>query len=84
MKKKDLIRFVEQLSLNECNEVVPNGWFTSKELEKETGYSNSTLIKKLNVLIKAKKVHRKNFRIKLLSCSKPVPHYKFVGKSIKI
>jgi hypothetical protein len=57
-------------------EPVPEGWFTILQLSKKTKTAVPTLQTKMRHLVSEGKAERKNFRIKLLTNVRPVPHYR--------
>jgi hypothetical protein len=55
---------------------VPKDWFTMVQLSKKTKTAVSTLQTKMRHLLSEGKAERKDFRIKLLTNVRPVPHYR--------
>jgi hypothetical protein len=57
-------------------DTVPEDWFTIVQLGKKTKTAVATLQTKMRRLLSQGKAERKNFRIKLLTSVRPVPHYR--------
>lgn len=57
-------------------EEVPQGWFTCKELSKARGRSECSTSTSLMRMVKSGMAERKMFTIKLVSQTRPVPHYR--------
>jgi predicted transcriptional regulator len=57
-------------------EVVPDGWFTTKELSKARGRSECSTSTSLMRMVEAGLAERKMFTIRLNTQTRPVPHYR--------
>ena len=73
----DLARWCEALAVGTVEaEVVPHGWFTCKELSKARGRSECSTSTALMRMIESGLAERRMFTIKLVSQTRPVPHYR--------
>lgn len=57
-------------------EVVPKGWYTCKQIAKARGRSECSTSTSLMRMVKSGMAERKMFTIKLVSQTRPVPHYR--------
>lgn len=73
----DLARWCKALAASTVVvEEVPQGWFTCKELSKARGRSECSTSTSLMRMVKSGMAERKMFTIKLVSQTRPVPHYR--------
>jgi hypothetical protein len=72
----DLAKWCEALASPIVTDTVPPGWFTSRQLAKKLGKSESRMGHVLCSAVVAGRAEKQSFRITSGQVTRPVPHYR--------
>jgi hypothetical protein len=72
----DLAAWCAALSAPVVTDTVPPGWFTSRQLAKKLGKSESRMGHVIGQAVAAGRAERQEFRITTGAVTRPVPHYR--------
>lgn len=70
--------------LSETNaESAPKGWYTARQIEKHTGYSQRGTNLLIIKMVTAGDVEIRKYKIRTGQVIRPVPHYRFNQRALK-
>jgi hypothetical protein len=72
----DLAQWCAALAAPAVTDVIPPGWFTTKQLSDKLGRTRPTMLRLLADAVAAGRCEVRRFRITTGAVTRPVPHYK--------
>jgi hypothetical protein len=72
----DLAQWCSALTSPAVTDVIPPGWFTTKQLSDKLGKTRPTMLRLLADAVAAGRCEVQKFRLTTGAVTRPVPHYK--------
>jgi hypothetical protein len=72
----DLAQWCAALAAPAVTDVIPPGWFTTKQLADKLGKTRPTMARLLSEAVAAGRCEVQKFRLTTGAVTRPVPHYK--------